>query len=174
MQPLCCFFYHLENSIQKKHLLSKEVISKFYQAFKQLDAEGMAACYHKDVHFTDPAFGDLHGAQACNMWRMLCESQKDKGMQINYEVLDDHSASWEAYYVFSKTGKKVHNRISAAFEFKEGMIIKHKDHFNLHRWAGMALGIQGKLIGWTPFFQKKLQQQTNRMLAKYESKYKHS
>jgi ketosteroid isomerase-like protein len=149
--------------------MSKEIISKFYQAFKVLDAETMSACYHPNVIFEDPAFGILKGEHAANMWRMLCQSQQDKGMLIEFNVLTDYTAHWEARYVFSRTGRKVHNRIHADFEFSEGLIIKHTDQFNLHRWAGMALGLQGKLIGWTPYFRKKLQLQTNRLLQKFES-----
>jgi len=151
--------------------MSKEIISKFYQAFKALDAEAMAACYHNEVLFEDPAFGQLRGEHAGNMWRMLCQSQQDKGMVIEYDVISDHKAHWQAHYLFSKTGRKVHNRIEATFTFKEGLIIEHTDRFNLHKWAGMALGLQGQLIGWTPYFKNKLQAQTNRLLTKFESKH---
>lgn len=151
----------------------KELIDKFYTAFINLDAETMASCYHQDIVFHDPAFGQLKGSKAGNMWRMLCASQKDKDMTVTYSnALADGmegSAHWEAHYEFSKTGRPVHNIIKAQFEFKDDLIIKHTDNFNLHRWAGQALGLQGKLIGWTKFFQKKLQAQTNRLLDKYES-----
>ena len=150
--------------------MSKAIISQFYQAFQTLDAEGMVKCYHPEIKFEDPAFGPLKGVHAGNMWRMLCASQKDKGMKVTFEVRSDDSAHWEAHYIFSKTGRKVHNKIDAQFAFEDGLIIKHTDHFDLHRWAGMAMGLQGKLIGWTPFFKKKLHQQTNYLLSKYESR----
>ncbi|MCK5103475.1 MAG: nuclear transport factor 2 family protein [Cyclobacteriaceae bacterium] len=35
----------------------KHIIEKFYKAFENLDAEGMIACYHKEIEFEDPAFG---------------------------------------------------------------------------------------------------------------------
>lgn len=151
----------------------KELINKFYTAFTDLDAETMASCYHPDVVFCDPAFGQLKGTRAGNMWRMLCASQKDKNMKVIHSkvVADDNSGSahWEAHYVFSKTGRKVHNIINAQFEFKDGLIIKHTDHFNLRRWASQAMGIKGSLLGGTGFFKKKLEAQTNRLLDKYES-----
>jgi len=150
--------------------MSKETISTFYQSFQQLDAEAMVACYHPDIHFHDPAFGDLHGKHAANMWRMLCQNQKGKGMEIDFEIISENTAHWEARYIFSKTGKRVHNLIDAHFEFSNGLIIEHKDAFNLYRWAGMAFGFQGKLLGWTPYFRKKLQQQTNGLLQKFESR----
>ena len=37
-----------------------QTIQRFYTSFQQRDHAGMAACYHPSVHFSDPAFGDLH------------------------------------------------------------------------------------------------------------------
>ncbi|MBO3697442.1 nuclear transport factor 2 family protein [Roseivirga sp. E12] len=151
----------------------KELIDKFYTAFANLDAEVMASCYHTNIVFYDPGFGTLKGKRASNMWRMLCSNQKGKGLKVTHSnVMADAtkgSAHWEAHYTFSKTGRKVHNIIDAEFEFKDGLIIKHTDTFNLHRWSGQALGFQGQLLGWTGFFKKKLQAQTNRLLDKFES-----
>ena len=151
----------------------KELLDKFYTAFTDLDAETMASCYHLDVVFTDPAFGELKGKRAGNMWRMLCASQEDKDMIVTYSKVeaDDKkgSAHWEAHYVFSKTGRKVHNIIDAQFKFKDGLIVQHTDHFNLRKWASQAMGIKGSLLGGTGFFQKKLQSQTGRLLEKFES-----
>jgi len=47
------------------------LITRFYQAFQRLDADAMAACYTDDVVFSDPAFGELRGRDAGDMWRML-------------------------------------------------------------------------------------------------------
>jgi ketosteroid isomerase-like protein len=41
-----------------------DLIETFYRAFAALDAEAMAACYHDEVTFEDPAFGQLQGEQA--------------------------------------------------------------------------------------------------------------
>ena len=143
------------------------IIAKFYQAFNELDAETMCSCYHEDIVFEDPAFGILKGGKAKAMWRMLCESQKGKDFRIEASNITKDSAHWEAHYNFSKTGKKVHNKIDAIFELKNGLIIKHTDSFNLHRWAKQAMGFKGFLFGGTSFFKKKLQLQTNYLLSKY-------
>ncbi|WP_375235985.1 nuclear transport factor 2 family protein [Winogradskyella sp.] len=120
----------------------KDLVTKFYTAFKNLDAEAMAECYHEDVVFTDPAFGTLQGEHAKNMWRMLCDSQKGKEFKVTFSDISSNGnsvkANWEAIYNFSKTGRKVHNKIAAKFEFKDGLIIKHSDIFNLHKWAAQA------------------------------------
>lgn len=154
-------------------LSMKNLIEKFYTAFSNQDAETMAECYHKDIEFTDPAFGTLKGERAKDMWRMLCNAQKGKKFIVtssNIEADEDKGkANWEAIYNFSKTGRKVHNKIKAEFEFKDGLIIKHVDTFDLHKWSKQALGFKGVLIGGTGFFKKKLQQQTNHLLDKFQS-----
>lgn len=148
-----------------------EVIDKFYTAFSKLDADTMISCYHDDIVFEDPGFGKLEGERAKAMWQMLCANARDFTLEYNDVKANDTSGSahWEAKYTFSQTGRKVHNRIDAEFEFKDGKIIKHTDHFNLHRWASQAIGWKGKLLGGTGFFKKKLIQQTNRLLDKYMS-----
>ena len=150
----------------------KSIIEKFYQAFENLDAESMVECYHKEIIFEDPAFGVLKGEKARNMWRMLCSSQKGKDFKVKASNIEFENqkgkAHWEAFYIFSKTGRKVYNIINAEFEFKDGKIIKHSDHFNLYRWSRQALGFKGLLLGWTSFFKKKLNAQTNKLLSKFE------
>ena len=150
------------------------VIQKFYTAFKNLDVATMISCYHKDIYFEDPAFGVLKGERACNMWRMLLSSQKGKDFVINFsdvqETSDGGSAHWEAHYNFSKTGRRVHNKVDAKFKIKDGLIIEHIDDFNLYQWSKEALGGSAYVIGWTGFFQKKLQEQTNKTLSQFEQK----
>ncbi|RZN79412.1 MAG: nuclear transport factor 2 family protein [Winogradskyella sp.] len=152
----------------------EKIVTTFYAAFANLDAEAMANCYHEDIVFEDPGFGTLHGEHASNMWRMLCASQKGKDFKVTFSNIETNkntgSAKWEAKYNFSKTGRKVHNKISAEFQFKDGLIIKHVDTFNLHKWASQAFGFKGKLIGGTSFFKKKLQKQTNSLLDRFEAK----
>ncbi len=154
--------------------MSTEIISKFYQSFQNLDAEGMVSCYHKDIKFEDPAFGVLEGEHAGNMWRMLVESQKGKDFRVEFRDVRMEGAigkaHWEAHYNFSKTGRRVHNIITATFRFQEDKIIQHLDQFDLHRWSRQALGMSGLLLGWTGFFQKKLNAQTNHLLKKWENK----
>jgi len=152
----------------------KSIITQFYDAFDRLDGEAMARCYHEKVVFTDPAFGELRGEHAGNMWKMLCESQKGKDFTVATSKIqgDENggSAYWEAIYLFSATGRKVHNKIYAEFSFKDGKIINHNDLFDLKEWAVQALGFKGTLIGGTKFFSKKLNQQTRGLLTKWEQK----
>ncbi|TAE90328.1 MAG: nuclear transport factor 2 family protein, partial [Runella slithyformis] len=77
------------------------------------------------------------------------------------------SCDWEATYTFGNTGRKVHNVIHAEFVFKEGLIARHDDTFNFHKWASQALGLTGKLLGWTRFLEQKVQTQANDSLQKF-------
>ncbi len=149
---------------------NRELIEKFYTALGHRNADAMVSCYHKDVIFEDPGFGKLKGERAKKMWRMLCNKGKDLEVVFSNIKIDDQkgSAHWEVSYTFSQTGRSVHNSINAQFEFKHGKIIKHTDDFNLHRWASQAIGWKGILLGGTGFFKKKLQQQTNKLLDKFQ------
>ncbi len=154
----------------------QNIIERFYKAFAVLDVETMLACYHPDIVFSDPAFGILRGDKAKNMWKMLCQLQKNKNFIINWSEIEHEenygSARWEAFYTFRNTGRKIHNVVFASFKFKDGLIIKHTDEFDLHRWAKQALGFRGFLIGKTTFFRNKLQAKTNYLLHQFEKKQK--
>lgn len=145
----------------------RHLINAFYDAFQNLDGKKMVSFYHKDIIFEDPAFGILEGNRAKAMWQMLCESQKGKNFRVEASDITENTAHWEAFYNFSKTGRKVHNKIDAQFEFKDGLIIGHKDTFNLHNWAKQAMGFKGWILGNTSFFKRKLQSQTNYLLDSY-------
>jgi ketosteroid isomerase-like protein len=133
-----------------------ELIERFYTSFQRRDAEGMIACYDSEVAFSDPVFTQLKGARACAMWRML--TTRAKSLEITFDRVhaDDETggAHWEARYIFSATGRPVHNVIDAAFRFRDGKIVRHDDTFDLWRWARMALGPKGVLLGWLPPVQR--------------------
>lgn len=147
-----------------------ELIHHFYKSFALGEAEEMIMCYDDEIVFTDPAFGTLRGNDAKNMWRMLIHRSKGN-LKITYDNVkaDENtgSAHWIAEYTYGQTGRKVVNKISARFEFRNGKIIKHTDHFNLWRWTQQAIGWKGYLLGWTPYIQSKIRQQTNQLLKAY-------
>jgi ketosteroid isomerase-like protein len=153
---------------------NEELIHTFYGCLSRRDGAGMAACYHPDIVFSDPAFARLTGAQAGAMWRMLCERGHDLAVRHTDVVADDQrgSAHWEATYSFSKTGRQVLNIIDAAFEFKDGKIIRHTDSFNFWRWAGQALGPVGKLFGWAPPLKRAVGKEAMRGLNAWMAKNK--
>lgn len=149
-----------------------ELIERFYKAFAARDAAAMKACYHPEVRFSDPAFPDLRGAQAGAMWAMLTARATDLELSYRDIAADDHQgrAHWDAGYTFSKTGRKVLNRIDAHFRFQDGLIVEHRDDFSFPRWARQALGLPGLLLGHTGFLQRKVQAQAAAGLKDWTSK----
>lgn len=148
-----------------------DLITRFYTAFQNRDAEAMAACYTEDVRFCDPVFTDLRGAQAVDMWRMLCSRAKDFSLTFDAVRADDHagSASWVATYRFNATGRQVVNHIQARFVFRDGLIVEHRDHFDLWRWTRQALGAKGVLLGWLPPVQNAIRRQAAQGLAQFRA-----
>lgn len=144
-------------------------IERFYGAFARRDAGGMLACYHPQVTFSDPVFPALDARGVATMWTMLCERGKDLTIvasDINANATAGR-AHWVANYTFSATGRKVTNRIDAAFEFRDGAIFRHTDSFSLWRWSAMALGAKGVFLGWLPSVQSAIRGQAARALAAY-------
>ena len=139
--------------------MSKQVMQNFYEAFKAHDASTMASFYHQEATFSDPVFQNLNQQQTQAMWRMLLERSNGK-LEIDFHSLigDETMAqcTWEATYEFSKTKREVHNVIHATMEFKDGLILRHVDHFNFWRWSRMALGSSGALLGWSPIVKNKV------------------
>ncbi|QOI98770.1 MAG: nuclear transport factor 2 family protein [Flammeovirgaceae bacterium] len=152
---------------------NEQLICNFYTSFNNLDAEGMQACYHDDIRFSDPAFPHLRGKEAGAMWAMLVEALKKNPADWKLEVSNIRanettgSCRWEAHYTFSLTGRKVHNIIDAHFQFKDGKISNHTDTFDFYRWSRMAFGLTGILLGWAPFFRKKVQATTRKRLSAF-------
>lgn len=148
---------------------NKEVITRFYQAFQERDWKTMQSCYHPEARFRDPVFPDLNSEEVKAMWHMLCLNAKEFSLQFS-EVSsegDKGKCRWDAWYVFSKTGRKVHNIIHADFRFKDRLIIEHTDSFSFWRWSRMALGLSGVLVGWAPFLQHKVQAAARKSLMKF-------
>ena len=149
-----------------------KLIEQFYQAFQRLDADAMCACYAEDVHFSDPVFPELRGVEARNMWRMLTSRAQDFSLVFDSIEANDSegSAHWVASYSFSQTGRFVVNDIHAKFTFKDGKIIRHRDHFDLWKWSRQAMGWKGYLLGRLPLVQNKIRQLAAKNLRKFSAK----
>jgi len=151
---------------------NQQLIEKFYQAFQQRNAEVMAASYTDDAQFSDAAFIGLRGQQVGDMWRMLTEKAQNFSLVFDGVQADDHSgeAHWVATYTFSQTGNTVVNDIHARFTFRDGKIATHTDTFDLWRWSSQALGLKGRLLGWTPLVQNAIRKQAAKGLADYQQR----
>ena len=128
-----------------------KVIRDLYDALDRHDGETMAQQYAPDARFKDPAFGELTGEQAGDMWRMLCSRTTDLEVDLpEHEAEGDQgSAHWIATYTFN-TGRPVVNDIRARFRFRDGQIVDHEDSFSFHKWARQALGPAGLVLGVPP------------------------
>lgn len=152
---------------------NETLIRRFYTAFNAKDAATMGACYSDTATFSDPAFPDLDARGVRGMWSMLCGNAGD---DFRVEVSDIHaddaggSAHWEAWYTFTATGRKVHNKIDATFTFADGDIVTHVDDFDFFAWSRQALGLPGMLLGWSSFLRNKVQGQAGKQLERFLAK----
>ena len=148
---------------------SEKIIHDFYTAFQKKDWKGMQACYHPEIKFSDPVFTNLKGGEAKAMWHMLATTAKELTLSFKSIAASGATGScdWDARYPFSRTGRQVHNVIHAEFEFKDGKIIKHTDSFDLWKWSGMALGLSGTLLGWSPIIKSKIRATAMTSLNKF-------
>jgi len=144
-------------------------IRRFYEAFNRRDYETMASCYAPDAVFSDPVFPELHGRSIAAMWHMLCEQGTDLSLTFVDVEADEStgSAHWEPTYTFGPSNRQIHNVIDAQFEFHDGLIVRHRDVFDLWRWMRMALGMPGTLIGWSSSAKGKVRDTAARALARF-------
>ncbi|MFL5908040.1 MAG: nuclear transport factor 2 family protein [Solirubrobacterales bacterium] len=128
-----------------------ELIRQLYEAMNRHDGEAMAELYAPDGRFRDPAFGELTGEEAGDMWRMLTGRATDLKVELadHRAEGDSGTAHWIATYTFS-TERHVVNDIHARFRFRDGKIVEHDDSFSFFRWARQALGPAGLLLGLPP------------------------
>lgn len=149
---------------------NEEIIHSFYTAFQNKEPQQMVDCYHKNVEFSDPAFGNIKGDRVRAMWFMLIERGGDN-LHITYDEVQANdysgSAKWTATYLFGPKKRKVVNNIVATFYFQNGKILQHTDHFSLSKWARQALGFKGLLLGKTKFLKRKIQLMSSKSLSGY-------
>lgn len=149
---------------------NEEVVRRFYTAFQQLDHQTMRDCYNEHPIFNDHAFGILEGEEVGAMWEMLCRNARDFSLEFsNIKLLDDEYATcdWTAKYTFSKTGRRVVNKIKAHMRIKDGKITEHTDQFNIWKWSRQALGLPGLLLGWSGFMKNRIRVNARKNLERF-------
>ena len=153
---------------------NEALIKRFYRAFAELDSATMVASYAPEAKFEDPVF-TLNGREEIgSMWTMLAENVKAKGrddwkLDVSGISADANQgkAHWEPRYRFSASGRLVHNIIDAEFQFKNGLIVAHRDRFSFWRWSRQALGPAGLMLGWTPILLNKVRATAAAKLAAF-------
>ena len=148
------------------------LIAKFYAAFQNKDFKAMQAAYHGQATFRDPVFKTLDSKEVRAMWQMLTLTATDLKVLCDHVQASEEAGScvWEAWYTFSRTGRKVHNVVKARFQFRDGLIVEHEDNFDFWRWARQAFGLTGLLIGWTSVFREKVSSMALAGLKKFMNK----
>jgi hypothetical protein len=155
--------------------MSEATIRRFYEAFARLDGEAMQACYASDAQFDDEAFSLRGPAQIGGMWRMLCGATRSAHWRLEVSDITANAARgkahWEAHYLMGATGRRVHNRIDASFDFDaQGLITRHRDRFDFWAWSRQALGMPGLLLGWSPFLRNKVRATAGANLQRFLAK----
>lgn len=137
---------------------NEALIHHFYTSFQQKDVQAMQDCYADEATFSDPVFSNLNTSEVRSMWAMLVRTGKDMRLEFKNITGTENGATaeWDAWYTFSATGNKVHNKVKASFVIENGKITQHTDHFSFYSWASQALGFSGKLLGWTSFLKNKI------------------
>jgi len=54
---------------------------------------------------------------------------------------------------------------------RNGLIVEHRDSFDLWRWARQALGAKGLLLGWLPPVQAAIRRQAAQGLAAWRANH---
>lgn len=149
---------------------NEATIHRFYTAFQQLDYATMQSCYHPEAVFNDHVFGLLDASETLAMWEMLCKKARDFSLVYGPVALLDEeytTCPWTASYLFSKTGRRIINKITAHMKFRDGLIIEHTDAFDIYRWSRQAFGLSGLLLGWSSWMHKRIQRQALKNLADF-------
>jgi ketosteroid isomerase-like protein len=151
---------------------NEQLIHTFYKAFSNKDFKTMQDLYRDDASFSDPVFQNLSAKEARAMWQMLIRASTDLRVTFSDVSADDRvgKCTWQAWYTFTTTGKKVHNIINANFAFRDGKILSHIDKFDFWRWSKMALGTPGLLLGWTPLILNKVRKTARKRLESFIAK----
>ena len=148
---------------------NEELIQTFYDAFARLDYRTMQNCYSEDPIFNDPVFGVLQGDEVRAMWEMLCKNAKDFSLQYSLIEIDGEygTCNWAATYTFSKTGRRVANKVKAHMRIQNGKITEHTDEFDIYKWSRQALGLPGVLLGWSGYLKNKIRHDARSRLQKF-------
>ncbi len=149
---------------------NEALITRFYAAFQQKDYVAMNDCYSEDPVFNDMAFGILEGEEVSSMWEMLCKNARDFSLSFgDIKILDEEYATckWNATYTFSRSGRKVINKIKAHMRIQDGKITEHTDEFDIWKWSRQALGLPGLLLGWSGYMKNKIRANARGQLMKF-------
>lgn len=150
------------------------VLTSSFTSLAARDADGMGKYYSDKACFSDPAFGSLDADEVRAMWGMLLGRSTD--LSVTFEILQEDECSgsceWHARYTFTGTGRSVHNVIRSEFVLQDNLIVNQRDRFGFWRWSRQALGMPGRLLGWSPVLRHKVRRSARAALARHMARMK--
>lgn len=151
---------------------NSKLIETFYESFQKRDFKGMNQCYHREVLFYDPVFGQMNYQEVCAMWHMLTQGAKKFELTYRMVEADSHfgSVEWHAEYTYKGIMGRINfvqNQVKAKFEFKDNLIYRHTDEFDFEKWIQMALNPWGKFFCKNTFFQSQIQKKARMKLKAF-------
>ena len=121
----------------------RTVAETFFAAFKTRNHEGMNGLYAhtENVVFSDPIFVDLDIDETLSMWLMLLGGKSPK-WDFAYEIVsvegEKVTIDWMADYVYTQTGRDVHNVVRTEMIVRDGKIFSQRDNWDLCAWTTQA------------------------------------
>lgn len=149
---------------------NKELIEKFYQAFQKRDFDTMRNCYAEGIVYFDPLYSILSDEAVMMMWKQRyagAESIQINFGDINTEDGEYYTSLYTVTYIFTQTGKPVNLSVKAYMRIIGDKITEHSDAFSVHKWAGMAYGLPGRLFGWNRLYQHTLKKNARKNLLEF-------
>ena len=152
-------------------------VEKFFRSYLKRDFVGMQSCLDEDVHFSDYAFDDIHGAQVRAMWQWFCTRTPPITM-LGYKVLredgDQVIARYRIRYLFQLEDKAeprtMDYLIGSTFTLSGGRIVEQKDWFfelSEFEFAKRLVGLPKALLAYTPFLRKVIRRKMADKLADF-------
>jgi ketosteroid isomerase-like protein len=134
---------------------NEQLLTNLFQYLNAHNASGMAACYREDAMFQDIAFRLRNKEQIHAMWDMICSPNKDgvpSDIKATVQEMTANDSTGRAVvvedYTYRDNGRKVHNKITSKFEFRDGFIVRQEDNCDPLAWANQAFGgIKGLIAG---------------------------
>ena len=147
---------------------NEATIHRFFTAYQNKEYTTMQNCYSEDAVYNNPIYGLNDTEHVKAMWEMICKTNKEESLHFeNIELLDHEYATCDWSLVYYYTNRRINNKIKSYLRLENGLIIEHTDAFDLYKWTRMAFGLTGSLIGWSNFFQKRIQKSTRKKLSEF-------
>ncbi|MCX6293147.1 MAG: hypothetical protein NT127_02465 [Sphingobacteriales bacterium] len=134
-----------------------QLITDFFEAFKNKDFEKMSKCYFQEVQYFDPMFHFLNGNYVMLMWKHRYEHVEN--FSLNWHSIEDlgsgyYTVKYEISYAYINK-KRIQLSVKSHIRIQNFLISEHSDAFSMHQFLKCTDGFIGELFGWNRFYQNK-------------------